>query len=158
MIGLKVALLGGFEVRLDSGAGVRLRNRKAQALLAYLGTRPGHGHPRDKLAALLWGNTSDRHARSDLRQALMALRRALGDIDPALLQADGQMLGLNPDVVDVDVVAFERWVAEGTPEALEKAAELYRGDLLLGFNVASLFFQCDDGFQTFVIVLLMNFL
>ena len=33
------------------------------------------------------------------------------------------------------MVTFERRVAEGTPQALEQAAELYRGDLLLGFSV-----------------------
>jgi hypothetical protein len=36
--------------------------------------------------------------------------------------------------VDVDVVAFERYVAEGTPGALEEAAALSAGDLLSGFN------------------------
>jgi hypothetical protein len=37
-------------------------------------------------------------------------------------------------------------------------SRILRGHLLLGLNIASLFFQFDDGFQTFVIVLLMNLL
>jgi DNA-binding SARP family transcriptional activator len=141
MGGLKVTLLGGFEVRSDSGARVRLPTKKAQALLALLGIRPGQGYPRDKLAAMLWGQTSDHHARNCLRHALMAMRRAFADIDPALLEAEGQMLGLRPEGVDVDVVAFERGVADGTPEALERAAELYRGDLLLGVSVNEPLFE-----------------
>src|SRR5262249_22454133 len=36
--------------------------------------------------------------------------------------------------LDVDVAAFERFVAEGTPQALARAAELYRGALLEGLN------------------------
>ena len=55
MPSLRVALLGRFEARLASGAPVSLPTRKAQALLDYLGVRPDKSHPRDKLAALQWG-------------------------------------------------------------------------------------------------------
>ena len=141
MIGLKVILLGGFEARLASGATVSLPTKKAQALLAYLGIRPGQNHPRDKLAALLWAEKSDDQARGGLRHALVALRRALAGANPPALRIDGQTLALNPDGVEIDVATFERRVAEGTPQALERAAELYRGDLLLGFTVNEPLFE-----------------
>ena len=44
-------------------------------------------------------------------------------------------MSLDPGAVTVDVVAFERQVAEGTPLALADAAALYRGDLLEGLTV-----------------------
>jgi DNA-binding SARP family transcriptional activator len=141
MVNLAVTLLGGFQARRASGALVRLPMKKAQALLAYLGVRPGQSHPRDKIAALLWGGKSDEQARDGLRHALVALRRALGGTRPPSLQIEGQLLTLNPAAVDVDVVAFERAVAEGTPRALEHAAEIYRGDLLLGFTVSEPLFE-----------------
>src|SRR5580765_5419150 len=141
MPSLRVILLGGFDARLVSGARVSLPTKKAQALLAYLGIRPGQSHPRDKLAALLWGEKSDEQARGGLRHALVVLRRALADADPPPLRIEGQTLALNSDEVEVDVVTFERRVAEGTPEALERAAELYRGDLLLGFTVNEPLFE-----------------
>src|SRR5262245_44258068 len=50
-------------------------------------------------------------------------------------------MSLDPAAVEVDVVTFEREVAEATPQALEHAAELYRGDLLLGFNVNQPLFE-----------------
>jgi hypothetical protein len=53
---------------------------------------------------------------------------------PSALLVEGQTLALSPDAVDVDVMAFEERVAEGTPEALARAVDLYRGDLLLGFR------------------------
>ena len=62
MLRLNVTLLGGFEVRLGSGPAVVLARKKAQALLAYLVVEPGEAHPRDKLAALLWGDRSDQQA------------------------------------------------------------------------------------------------
>jgi len=141
MPGLRVTLLGGFEAGLASGATVSLPTKKAQALLAYLGLRAGQSHPRDKLAALLWGEKTDDQARDGLRHALVALRRALADADPPPLRVEGQHLALDPAATEVDVVTFERRVAQGTPAALEQAAELYRGDLLLGFTLDEPLFE-----------------
>ncbi|HUG37682.1 MAG TPA: AAA family ATPase [Candidatus Limnocylindrales bacterium] len=141
MVGLKVMLLGGFEARLSSGAPLSLPTKKAQALLAYLAARPGQSYPRDKLAAMLWGEKRDDQARGGLRNALVGLRKALAGTKPPTLRIEGQTLALNPVGVDVDVATFERLVAEGTPHALEDAAELYRGDLLLGFTVNEPLFE-----------------
>jgi DNA-binding SARP family transcriptional activator len=141
MVSLKVTLLGGFEARLAAGAALHLPTKKAQALLAYLGVRPGQSHPRDKLAALLWGEKTDDQARGGLRHALLALRRALADTDPTSLRIEGQTVALDPAGLEVDVVTFERQVATGTPLALEQAAELYRGDLLLGFTLNEPLFE-----------------
>ena len=141
MVRLKLMLLGGLDVRLASGGPLSLPTKKALALLAYLGTRPGQSHTRDKLASLLWGEKSDDHARGGLRQALAALRRALASVHPPPLRIEGQTLTLNADGVDVDVAAFEHLVGQGTPQALEQAAELYRGDLLSGLNVNEPLFE-----------------
>src|SRR5262249_19676306 len=48
---------------------------------------------------------------------------------------------LNRVGVNVDVLTFERRLAEGTPEALEQAVGLYRGDLLLGFALNEPLFE-----------------
>ena len=96
MIGLKVMLFGGFEARFASGATVSLPT-KARALLAYLGMRPGQSHPREKLAALLWGGKSDDQARDGLRHALAALRRALAGTEPPCLRIEGHGLALPDD-------------------------------------------------------------
>jgi DNA-binding SARP family transcriptional activator len=130
---LQLTLLGGFQARLRAGAALPLPTRKSQALLAYLASPPGRAHPRDKLAALLWGGIREESARASLRQALFAIRKALGDAEREVLQQDGETLALAPDAVDMDTEAFERLVREGTPGALERAAVLYGGDLLSGF-------------------------
>jgi DNA-binding SARP family transcriptional activator/tetratricopeptide (TPR) repeat protein len=138
---LTLRLFGGFHAHLGAGTPLPLTARKAQALLAYLAVRPGQAHPRDKLATLLWPDTSDDQARQSLRVALVALRRALSSAEPAILMAEGETLGLAAPAVDVDVVAFERRLAEGTPEALAEAARLYQGDLLEGFRIAEAPFE-----------------
>ncbi|MBI4588721.1 MAG: AAA family ATPase [Candidatus Rokubacteria bacterium] len=135
MVALSISLLGGFEARLDSGGPLSMPSRKAQALLAYLASRPGRVHPRDKLAALLWGDCGEARARDSLRHTLTTLRKAFRAIPPVLL-ADGPTVALAPAAVEVDAVVFERLVAEGTPASLETAAALYRGDLLAGLAVS----------------------
>src|SRR5467141_788855 len=106
MARLSLTLLGGFQARLEPGSAIALPTRKSQALLAYLALPLGQAHPRDKLAALLWGGIREESARASLRQALFAIRKALGDT-PALRQ-DGDALALAPAEVDVDTATFER--------------------------------------------------
>src|SRR5262249_9634005 len=133
MARLDLTLFGGFLARL-SGEPLTLPTKKTQALLAYLALPAGHAHPRDKLANLLWGETSDASARNSFRQALFTLRKALAPADD-LLQIEGDTVALSCAGVDVDATDFERAVVSGTPTELEKAAILYQGDLLAGLAV-----------------------
>jgi DNA-binding SARP family transcriptional activator len=105
------------------------------------GPAPGPGASAWQSGALLWGEVPDVQARASLRQALFTLRRALPGGEPSRLCFDGPTVALNPAGVEVDVATLERRVAEGTPEALAHAAELYRGDLLLGFSVTEPLFE-----------------
>jgi DNA-binding SARP family transcriptional activator len=111
---------------------MRLRSRKTQALLAYLALSPGQSHSRDKLATLLWGDRSQSHARSRLRESLFSLRRALDPADPPCLVVGGETLALAADTADIDAIGFERLARTDDPDALARAADLYRGDLLVG--------------------------
>src|SRR5207253_10142671 len=108
---LSLTLLGGLQARLDPGPAIALPTRKSQALLAYLALPVGRGHPRDKLAPLLWGGIREESARASLRQALFSIRKVLGET----LRREGDALALDPAAVDVDAVMFERLVREGTP-------------------------------------------
>jgi DNA-binding SARP family transcriptional activator len=120
---------------VGTGPPLALPTKKIQAFLAYLALPPGREHSRDKLASLLWGDLPQGHARNSLRQALFALRQVLEPVRPACLRVEGASIALNVESVDVDAVSFERLVGEQTPEALERAVELYRGDLLEGLTV-----------------------
>ena len=129
MAQVELTLLGGFQARCGEAPPLSLSSRKAHALLAYLALPPGSAHPRDKLAALLWGELPEAEARASLRQALFTLRKAL---PRSALLVDGATIALDPATVDVDVGRFERRVAESTPAALAETADLYQGDLLAG--------------------------
>lgn len=128
---LCVRLLGGFSVERNTQP-IVLSSRKTAALLAVLAARPGAVHRRERIAALLWSRSAEPQARGSLRQALAQLRKDLGDGGAAVVvQSEG--LRLDPAGVEVDVVALEAALAEGTPAALTTAATLYAGDFLDGF-------------------------
>jgi len=80
-------------------------------------------------------------ARNSLRQALFALRKALAPTTPPALSLEGDTVALDRDAAHVDVAEFERLLASGTPEALERASAFYRGDLLLGLVVDEPLFE-----------------
>jgi DNA-binding SARP family transcriptional activator len=135
MARLDLTLLGGFQARLTPGPPVKVPTRKAQGLLAYLALPGGRAHPRDKLAALLWGDMRPEQARNNLRQTLFNLRKAVLVMAPESLHRDGASVALDPAAVDIDVATFEGLVTRGTPEALTQAAAVYQGDLLEGLAV-----------------------
>ncbi len=137
---LALRLLGGFECKTSLGHPVPIRSQKAQALLAYLACHPGQSHPRDKLATLLWPEIDDHQARANLRKALFVLRPALAAA-PSSLRIEEGAVALDTGALDIDVVAFERLVRQGTPQALQQAADLYRGDLLEGLGVTETPFE-----------------
>jgi DNA-binding SARP family transcriptional activator/tetratricopeptide (TPR) repeat protein len=140
---LYLKLLGGFQAGGNSGLRGAIPTGKVQALLARLALPPGRSHARDELAALLWGDRGDAEARSNLRQALFVLRRALPS--SRILITEGDNVALDRAAVEVDVVLFERRAAEGTATALQEAAELYQGDLLAGLAVS------EPGFEEWLL-------
>ncbi len=127
---LRFYLLGRFRVESEIGP-IHLPRRKVESLLAYLLLHP-ETHPREKLAALFWGDSPDAEARHSLRTALATLRQDLGT---DLLLADRDTVQLNPAYpLWSDVHEFEqRSNAEASLSNLRALISLYQGDLLADF-------------------------
>ena len=137
---LNLFLLGGFGIASESGDAIALPAKKARALLAYLALHPGRAVPRDKLAALFWGDRADPQARASLRQTLSSIRKARSASDPWLVLSDTETVTIAPTVV-TDVASFESLAADGDPESLARAANLYKGHLLDGFHAETTAFE-----------------
>ncbi len=141
---LAAHFLGTFSILLDGSPLRGFVSAKARALLVYLLVERDTFHSRAHLANLLWPLSDERLARHSLRNVLFNLRRVLGP------QAADQFLYVtrmgvrfkDEGDVYVDVSEFLERIAEaearqpGWVSALERAAELYRGDFLLGFTVS----------------------
>jgi DNA-binding SARP family transcriptional activator/tetratricopeptide (TPR) repeat protein len=121
---LQVRLLGGVAAESD-GEQVTL-SPLAGRLLALFALRPGP-HDREAAAALLWPGSARPAARANLRTAVWALRKAVGD-DPLI--ASRTAVGLRPDAVTVDLAECRGRAAAGDVAA---AAVLCRVELLPGF-------------------------
>jgi hypothetical protein len=63
-----------------------------------------------------------------------------------VIVADRQSARLDAAAVSTDVAAFERLLRDGTPEALEQATALYRGDFLDGIGIR------DPAFEDWLLV------
>ena len=133
MAHLAIRCLGGFSVRIASGSRVDFPTKRAKALLAYLARHPGRRASRESLGALLWGGRGDERARINVRQTLMLARKALSHAACPCIVGESDALYLDPDQVEVDVAEFDELCREGSPGALERAGELYRGEFLEGF-------------------------
>ncbi|MBI5301438.1 MAG: hypothetical protein HY868_04815 [Chloroflexi bacterium] len=126
---LQFFLLGAFRIQRN-GEVVRLPTRKIESLLAYLLLFPDE-HPREKLAALFWGDVLDEHARSSLRTALATIRKHLGD---DILVADRETAQINPGFpLWVDAREIFDLASQAQSENLKSKIENYRGDLLPDF-------------------------
>ena len=126
----RVSLMGALSI--DNEGPVLLRNKKAQALVAYLALSPGL-HPRERLAALLWPDSDDEAARQSLRQCLSGLRKDL----PALpLTVEHDVIGLAASISS-DVDELTKALSDPTVDNLKRAMTLYAGNFLEGMNARS---------------------
>ncbi len=123
--------MGPFEAKSADGKSVEFSHRKVQALLAYLALERSRPLARERLATLLWSRTGDERARHNLRQALSRIR----GICPDLVDTAGNGVRLNPAACTIDVVTFADLAPAKNAVDLQRALELYRGDLLADYNV-----------------------
>src|SRR6266545_3645733 len=145
-IRLRLALLGPPRIEVG-GAPLRVDTRKALGLLAYLACGERR-HGRDELAALLWPEGDEAHARAALRRTLSVLNRALGIAGAAQVVADRTVPELRTSAIDLDVYRFRHLVASCDTHGHEpdracpactgpllEAVALHRGDFLAGFSL-----------------------
>jgi len=134
---LKVRLLGQFIVELD-GQAADIPSRPAQSLLAYLILNAGIAQRREKVAGLLWPESTEANARSNLRHALWRLRKALGkslQTGRDYFDADDITIAFDAtadywlDTAVLDRKADESWSAD----ELIEAVSVHQGELLPGF-------------------------
>ena len=174
MTRLVVRLLGGFRVEVDGEAVYGFETDKARALFAYLIVEADRPHRRETLASLLWPERPDTIARANLRQALVRVRRALGDYVPpsdGASPGDGDIpppnhgrTGRSPPFLFValtdvqfnaasdysldvaELEAFARPLAGGPGRRLQLLPEALCADFLAGFAVPD-----SETFQAWVL-------
>ena len=133
---IELGLLGRFAASVQGRAPavVPIAAPRLRAVLAYLAMQPAFAETRERLAALLWGDGTDKQARQSLRQCLFALRRELGPHADALV-IERETVGLAPGRVAVDAREFLTLAEHPSGEAGARALALYRGEFLDGLDL-----------------------
>jgi DNA-binding SARP family transcriptional activator len=126
---------------VGDGGLVSIKPRKVQALLALIALNRT-GESRTALAAMLWEDCDDAHARHSLNQCVHELRRTIKETGEPIVRSCGDRLELDRSVVRLDVDEFEEAIRQGTLEALSRVGDLYSSDLLTGLKLRSDPFDC----------------
>jgi len=138
---LHVSLLGE-QVITDDGTGVRARSSRAVALVAFLVVHAGSPQARQRIAGLLWPDSTEAQALTNLRRELHHLRQVLG-AEPSLLVTSRDLCWRDTETCRVDARIFdlERRATlaaaaahddQGVLGHAASAMAQYRGDFLPG--------------------------
>jgi predicted ATPase/DNA-binding SARP family transcriptional activator len=141
---LAFQFLGPPQLRVENEP-VNVNRRSIVALLAYLSVdenRPaGRRYTRESLSGLLWPDSDQVKAFTNLRHILWEIQKIFG---PGWLLADRETISLRPDAnIWVDVHRFGSLLLEGRQQSdvslriplLEECVKLYRHHFLTGFNL-----------------------
>lgn len=137
---LSIQLLGGFQIRLSTGAVVDLPQPRLQLLAAYLFLHRESAQLRSRPAFLFWPDSTEGQARTNLRKLLHTLRTSIPQIEPCL-QLTTETIHWQPSPeCSLDVARFEAALnaARATQSESERcsqlaqAIDLYGGVLLPG--------------------------
>jgi DNA-binding SARP family transcriptional activator len=149
MCELSIRLFGKLSICHDDRPLAGFDARKVQELFSYLLLYHDHPHPRETLAALLWGDSPTAQAKKCLRHTLWQLQTALsapgaaGDKRPLQVEPEWVQLNLPADRW-VDALAIDRVFSQARgvagvaidqrcAEELRAAVDLYTADLLEGW-------------------------
>src|SRR5438445_11279597 len=98
----RVELFGGVRVVGSDKTVDRFATRNTAVLLARLCLEPGRAHSREELIDLLWPESDIEAGRHNLRQTLVYLRKALGEIDDSVLTSVNGSVKLTPALLAID--------------------------------------------------------
>ncbi|RMD93923.1 MAG: 6-hydroxy-D-nicotine oxidase, partial [Calditrichaeota bacterium] len=138
---LRVTLLGHFDMIYETQSVSAIKTARMRSLLAYLLLNRGKCLSRQHLAFLFWPDSSERQARTNLRQLLHHVHRAFPEIE-RFLHADTKTLEWKNEIpFQLDVAEFEKALEQAGEAgrrndpsamlaALEQAASFYQADLL----------------------------
>ena len=139
---LHIQLLGNFHITEDGTAVTGIDTARLQAFFCFLLLQAYKPQARHYIASVLWQESTESQARTNLRKYIHQLRHKLPAIDH-LFHIGSHSIQWQPDApAVVDVHEFERYLALAHPSqklkppdndllnALERAVAVYKGDLL----------------------------
>src|ERR1017187_3187566 len=141
LMGMRIKLFGNLRISCAGRPVTSVNTNRLHSLVAYLVLHGDAPQPRERLAFVLWPASNESQARTNLRQLLHHLKRALPAECDSLV-TDHFSVRWRQDVpCAIDVVEFQAAIAEAAlartgqdrareVQSLTTAAQLYEDDLL----------------------------
>jgi DNA-binding SARP family transcriptional activator/tetratricopeptide (TPR) repeat protein len=135
---LYINLLGDFRLMYGQRLITSVDSSRMQELLAYLLLHRHAPQSREYTSFLFWPDSSEKQARTNLRQLLHHLHVGLPDAEKFII-SDAKNVQWNPEApFQLDVSEFEQLLSKASKAAslaekengLRQAIQLYKGDLL----------------------------
>ncbi|CAN5582312.1 AAA family ATPase [soil metagenome] len=126
---LHIRLFGDLELRYGETFLPSFESTRAETLLAYLLLNRDAPQPRQRIAFLLWPDSSESQARTNLRHLLHTLRGSLPDSERFIDVTPRTLQWRVDSPYWLDIAEFGKSIDEADGR---EAVELYRGDLLEG--------------------------
>jgi DNA-binding SARP family transcriptional activator/predicted ATPase len=138
---IQIRLFGNLHISVAGSPVTAVNTNRLHSLIAWLILQGDVPQPRERLASLLWPESNGAQARTNLRQLLHHLKRAL-PAECVSLRADHFAVHWQQDdSCSIDVVQFQSAIAQaasakergdvtGEAEQLAAAAQIYADDLL----------------------------
>jgi DNA-binding SARP family transcriptional activator/predicted ATPase len=138
---MRINLFGNLRISFAGRPVTAINTNRLQSLIAYLILHGDTPQPRERLAFILWPASSEPQARTNLRQLLHHLKRAL-PAECNLLDTNNFSVRWRQDApCTIDVVDFQAAIADAGSartdkdrareiQSLTTAAQLYEDDLL----------------------------
>lgn len=167
---LRVTLFGKFSACYQNQQIDDWKSIKVRELLSYLLLNPYRNHRREILATLLWGNyCNSSQATSYLRKTIWLVKRGIQDkvdlCNGNFFQSESGWAKINlAESIWIDALVFDKIYqsVEGVPcvslakhqvLSLEKAIDIYKGDLLEGWEPEWCFLERERYRQKHLILL-----
>lgn len=138
---LRIKLFGALDVLDPDGNRIAVPGSKQQALLACLALSTDYPPSRDRLIGLLWGDRFPDQARQSLRQGISKLRQLLVVDGQHALTSDNDRIGLDLDLVSIDLADFQTLIREDEPASDAEAAAMFKDTFLDGLFVREAAFE-----------------
>ncbi|HEY7388533.1 MAG TPA: AAA family ATPase [Bryobacteraceae bacterium] len=140
---MQIKLFGNLRISFEGRPVIGVNTNRLQSLIAYLILRGDVPQPREHLAFSLWPASSESQARTNLRQLIHHLKRALPAECNVLETTHFAVRWREDPGCAIDVVQFQMAIAEAASARMENdsareiqslttAAQLYEDDLLPG--------------------------
>src|SRR4051812_10054084 len=123
---MRICLFGNLRVSVAGQPITAINTNRLHSLIAYLILHGDTPHPRERLAFVLWPSSEESQARTNLRQLLHNLKRALPPESPSLVTDQFTIQWRQDSSCSIDTVEFLRSIAaaETARQEQDHAGEL----------------------------------